>query len=250
MWKIIAAILGGIGLALAGYVYWQRSHPPPPPPIAHAFAPTLHLAPPGTFFLVRYQSVTSDSGITGFPPGTKVSLIRESGSAMHVTDGHIEFDVAADDVTNDLDIAARVSSGDARAQEQIGRLIASQSSFISILQATYGCPGRAIDITAVLQARVAGGERHIRAGNDLAGDPAPGCSKTLTVIYAVGGGVPVTDAVREGGSLTFPPQPAPAVVAETPARRRAPYINPLDRPAYDQKHDVARPPRIYYPPRP
>jgi hypothetical protein len=173
-------------LGYGGYRYWQRSHPPPPPPVTNAFAPTLHLAPPGTFFLVRYRSVSTDSGVTGFAPGTKVSLIRESGGMMHVTDGRTEFDIPTDDLTNDLDIAARAASSDARAQEQIGRLLASQLSFVSIVEATYGCPGRSIDITAVLQARVASGERHIRAGNDLAGDPAPGCPKTLTITYAVG----------------------------------------------------------------
>src|ERR1043166_7539948 len=135
MWKVATAIAVAIGLACGGYVYWRWSHPPPP---LAAFAPTLHLAPPGTFFLVQYRSVSSDSGVTGFAPGTKVSLIRQSDSVMHVTDGHIEFDVPADEVTNDLDIAARAASGDARAQEQVGRLITSQSSFISIIQATYG----------------------------------------------------------------------------------------------------------------
>lgn len=239
MWRFLTVIAIAAGLGYGGYVYWQRSH-----------SAIFHLAPPGTFFLVRYRSVTSASGVTGFAPGTKVSLLRRSAGLMHVTDGRTEFDVSPDDLTNDLDIAARVVIGDAQAQEQIGRLLISQSGFISILSATYGCPERAFNVTAVIQARVAGGERYIMAGNELAGDPDFGCPKTLTVTYAVGGGSPITQRVREGESITFPLQPPPAVVAETPARRtfsRGP--NPLDRSAYDQKDHVARPPTIYVLPR-
>lgn len=165
----------------------------------------------------RYRSVTTDSGILGFVPGTKVSLIRQSAQTMHVTD--------------------------ARAQGQVAKLIASQASFVSVIEATYGCPGRSVDVTAVVQARFASGEHRIHAGNDLSGDPAFGCSKTLTITYMVGGGPATTENAREGGSITLPAQPAPPPpVTET----RAPRIpsraqNPLDRPAYDQKLDVSRP---------
>jgi hypothetical protein len=249
MSKIIATviIIAGIGCS--------RHAPsialgPSPSPVAQVVVPTRHLAPPGIFFLTNYRSITTSTGVIGFAAGTKVSLIRNDGKTMRVSDGRSEFDVPADELTNDLDIAARAASGDARAQEQIGRLIASQAIFVSILEATYGCPDRSFDVTAQVQARVARGEQRIQASNELAGDPAFGCPKTLTITYTVGGAGSRTESAREGGSIMLPApaaQEAPSEIRRSPVPRRAP--NPLDRGAYDQKENVARPPRFYNPKR-
>src|ERR1700704_5955428 len=122
MSKTVLVIITVADLGLAGtYFYLRRTPPPPAPrpassPVARA-TPPPHLAPPGTYFLLRYRSVTTDSGVTGFPPGTKVSLLQQSGDSMHVSDGQIEFDVPASELTNDLGVATRAARNDSRAQE-------------------------------------------------------------------------------------------------------------------------------------
>src|SRR3954451_19418812 len=93
--------VGGLGFA-STYLYLQRTPPPPPPappiqarpsPIAKTTPRPGNLAPDGTFFLLRYHSVTTDTGVTGFAPGTKVSLVRKAGQTIRVTDGQAEFDM-------------------------------------------------------------------------------------------------------------------------------------------------------------
>ena len=107
---LLILAVAGLGFA-AIYFYLRRTPPPPPPPapsaqarpspiakttpspIAKTTPPRLrNLAPDGTYFLLRYHSVTTDTGVTGFPPGTKVSLVGNSGQTIRVTDGQIEFD--------------------------------------------------------------------------------------------------------------------------------------------------------------
>src|SRR5215212_11299436 len=96
--------VGGLGFATT-YFYLQRTPPPPPapaPPIQARPSPIAktisspiakntsspiakttprpgNLAPDGTYFLLRYHSVTTEIGVTGFAPGTKVSLVRKLG---------------------------------------------------------------------------------------------------------------------------------------------------------------------------
>jgi len=51
--------------------------------------------------------VKSDSGVTGFAPGTRVNLIEDRGEKLFVTnDDNIRFEAPSDKVTNDLDLAA------------------------------------------------------------------------------------------------------------------------------------------------
>jgi hypothetical protein len=126
---------------------------------------------------------------------------------MHVTDGHVEFDVSAGEVTNDLDIAARIARNDSRTQAQAASLAATQANSIWIVQAVWGVPGRTIDVTAKLQAQVAAGDTVLRAGGTLGGEPTYGQTKTLTVTYAVGTGAPVTETIKEGQSIPLPTPP-------------------------------------------
>ena len=78
-------------------------------------APTVDLAPAGTYFLLQRVSVTSDSGIIGISPGTKVTLISTSSTGMHVTDGQNQFDVGTSQVTNDFGIARQTLKTDREA---------------------------------------------------------------------------------------------------------------------------------------
>jgi pSer/pThr/pTyr-binding forkhead associated (FHA) protein len=94
----------------------------PKPKAITATSPGQHLAPNGTFWLTHRVSATTDSGVIGVPVGTKVTLVRYEGTALRVTDGQHEFDVAQPQVTNDLDLARQVFNADQRAQSQMATI--------------------------------------------------------------------------------------------------------------------------------
>src|SRR5207249_3830510 len=77
------------------------------------------LAPPGIYFATEYMSVRSSGGITGIPPGTRLELVQDMGEVARVTTGQVQFDAKKYQLTNDLDIAAEVSSRDAAEQTPI-----------------------------------------------------------------------------------------------------------------------------------
>ena len=79
-------------------------------------APTVDLAPAGTYFLLQRVSVSSDSGVIGISPGTKVTLISTTPTGMRVTDGQNQFDVATTQVTNDFGLARQTLKADKDAQ--------------------------------------------------------------------------------------------------------------------------------------
>src|SRR5256886_11754086 len=70
------------------------------------------LAPEGTYFLLQRTSLKIDSGVVGFAPGTKVTMLDQGNSASTVTDGQYQFAVPLSQLTNDLDIAADVAKSD------------------------------------------------------------------------------------------------------------------------------------------
>jgi len=221
---LLTLAVAGLGFA-AIYFYLQRTPPPPPPPapsaqarpspiakttpspIAKTTARPRNLAPDGTYFLLRYHSVTTDTGVTGFPLGTKVSLVGKSGQTIRVTDGQIEFDMSAGEVTNNLDIAARLARTDSRTQEQAAALASAQSNSLWIVQASWGSPDNAVDVTSAIKKRVAAGDRTITAGSNLGGNSASGATKALVITYAVGGGAPITETAQPGRSIRLPSVP-------------------------------------------
>ena len=81
------------------------------------------IAPEGTFFLVQRASITTDSAVVGFAPGTKVSLVKQDGPTSTVTTGEYNFDIPSSQLTNDLDIAAGVAKSDLDAQTRIAERI-------------------------------------------------------------------------------------------------------------------------------
>src|SRR4029077_11833400 len=91
---------------------------PSPPPL-----PEQHrLAPEGTFYLMERVVVKSDSGVTGFAPGTRVKLVEDRGEKLFVTnDDSVKFEAPSDKVTNDLDLAALVARHDAQSQQALAR---------------------------------------------------------------------------------------------------------------------------------
>ena len=148
-------ILGLVSIVIIGYLIWhwfaptavapapaQRitpkptaaAHPPPPPkrlaqqPAAQpmpgrSVTPQRRVAPEGTYFLLGRASLRIDSGVIGFAPGTKVTLLDQGDSASTVTDGQYQFTVPSSQLTNDLDIAASVAKSDYTAQARIAELI-------------------------------------------------------------------------------------------------------------------------------
>jgi hypothetical protein len=98
--------------------------PPSNSVAAHPPTPRQRLAPEGTYFFLKRASLTTESSIIGFAPGTKVTMIEQRGSASIVSDGEHQFETASSQLTNDLDIAARVAKADFEAQRKIGEFIA------------------------------------------------------------------------------------------------------------------------------
>jgi hypothetical protein len=147
-------ILGLVSIVIIGYLVWhwfaptavapapvQRSapkpttaaHPPPPPkPLAQQpgakptparpVTPQRRVAPEGTYFLLERASLRTDSGVIGFAPGTKVTLVDQGDSASTVTDGQYQFTVPSSQLTNDLDLAASIAKSDYTAQAQLSEL--------------------------------------------------------------------------------------------------------------------------------
>src|SRR5215470_4621599 len=70
------------------------------------------LAPEGTYFLLQRASLKIDSGVVGFAPGTKVTLVDRNDSMSTVSDGQYQFAVASSQLTNNLDVADSVAQAD------------------------------------------------------------------------------------------------------------------------------------------
>ena len=147
-------ILGLVSILIVGYLAWhwfapaavaptpaQRiapkptaaAHPPPAPKQlaqqspaqptpARPATPQRRLAPEGTYFLLERASLRIDSGVIGFAPGTKVTLLDQGDSTSTVTDGRYQFTVSSSQLTNDLDIAASVAQSDYAEQARITEL--------------------------------------------------------------------------------------------------------------------------------
>ena len=147
-------ILGIASVVILAYLAWrwfaptavaptpaQRSspnaaaaHSPPPkrlapqpagkPTPARPVTAQRRLAPEGTYFLLQRVVLKIDSGVIGFAPGTKVTLLGQGDSASTVTDGQYQFAVEPSQLTNDLDLAASVAQSDYATQAQIAELTA------------------------------------------------------------------------------------------------------------------------------
>jgi hypothetical protein len=88
---------------------------------------TRHLAPDGVLYITRMVSVTTNDGIKGIAPGTKVTVIEQAPGGYKVTDGTSDFSVAEEQVTNDLDLAGALQRHDVQARQQQAALKMSKS---------------------------------------------------------------------------------------------------------------------------
>ena len=101
-------IIGAVSFLGYKYFFSDRIQALPP-----------RLAPSGTFYIKDKISVTTEHGITSFQAGKKVTLVRESGNNLIVTDGRQEVEVAKTSLTNDLDILEGIISSNANQKKQI-----------------------------------------------------------------------------------------------------------------------------------
>jgi len=108
---------------------------PSPVPVATPTPIVRHLAPEGVYFLMERISITTDSGIVGINPGTKLRLLSKTEANWNVTDGHMQFAVTPDQVTNDLDVANAVLKRDMTFSAIISDNIRKQEEENKITQA-------------------------------------------------------------------------------------------------------------------
>ena len=145
-------LLAIVAIALFGYLgwHWFAPAPKPPPPVARpqaqrtpakpatAARPTPakvqvakptparsvatrqpRPAPEGTYFLLQRVSLKIDSGVVGFAPGTKVTMVQQGPQLSTVSDGQYQFGVVSSQLTNDLNFAEDVAKSDYANQAQI-----------------------------------------------------------------------------------------------------------------------------------
>lgn len=132
--KTIIILIIIVAASFFGYKYFfsekLQISPQGPPQISPQISPQSsppRLAPPGTFYVKDKISITTEDGITSLPPGKKVTLVRESGNSIVVTDGIQEFDVARSSLTNDLDILDGITTSHINRQKNIEANAASRS---------------------------------------------------------------------------------------------------------------------------
>src|SRR5436190_5122656 len=148
--RLVAGIVALFAIAVFGWRVYSSAQkavqtPPSPKPVqasaprpkpvqappsnsvaARSPTPRQRLAPEGTYFFLKRASLKTESSIIGFAPGTKVTMIEQRGPTSIVSDGEHQFEIASSQLTNDLDIAARVAKADFEAQRKIGEFIAKR----------------------------------------------------------------------------------------------------------------------------
>jgi thiol-disulfide isomerase/thioredoxin len=121
---LLAAVLGA---GTASALHYTNVYPPPGEgerPRAKLWtrlrAPQRQVyAPEGVFFLNDRVVLKRSSGILAIVPGTAVRVVSQNGGTLHVTDGTVNFDVAKEKLTNDVNRAALLSGRDVETEEAI-----------------------------------------------------------------------------------------------------------------------------------
>lgn len=103
--------------------------PATPEPVPATPVPN-YFAPEGVYFLMVKKSITTDDGITGVRPGTR---LQKQADGSFTTDAGQTLQAAAHEVTNDLRVAQHIVGADAAAsaalrQQMDARAIAEQQN--------------------------------------------------------------------------------------------------------------------------
>jgi len=93
---------------------------------------------------------------------------------------------------------------------------------LKIIGATYGAPGKMVDVTKQLHARIQDNQLTVTASTDLPGDPAPRAEKVLRIAYEQGTHTRFI-SVEDGDQITLP-------VDKSQVRRRRPKIGAASAP--------------------
>jgi len=98
---------------------------PAAPTIATMTVPSEDLAPGTALWIIQRLSVTTKTGVIGILPGSRVTVSKDNGSTITVSDGTHTFEASRTQVTIDPTVAERVAAADyasqvaaAKAQEQ------------------------------------------------------------------------------------------------------------------------------------
>jgi hypothetical protein len=86
-----------------------------PAAVAAATPEPKQFSPTGVYFLTSRLSVMGDDGIIGLPPGTQVT---KQPDGKYLADGHV-VEIPEGQLTNDLQVAARIAGADQAAQAAI-----------------------------------------------------------------------------------------------------------------------------------
>ena len=87
----------------------------PPPPAGP------RLSAPGTVYVTKAFSVTTEHGIYGFVEGAQVSILNEEGNQYRVTDGKMEAKAPKTSFTNDLDVVDAILVKGLEQKSQAGK---------------------------------------------------------------------------------------------------------------------------------
>jgi hypothetical protein len=118
--KAILSIAVCVGIASSSDLTAQNATPTPTAetPVARSLASP---APPAVYFLTQWASVKTHDSIRGYPPGTRLTIIGNFGDHLKVKAGEVEFEVKADQVTNDPQIATQAVKRGVRQQGEVAQ---------------------------------------------------------------------------------------------------------------------------------
>jgi hypothetical protein len=118
--KAILSIAVCVGIASSSDLTAQNATPTPTAetPVDRSLASP---APPAVYFLTQWASAKTHDSIRGYPPGTRLTLIGNFGDHLKVKAGEVEFEVKADQVTNDPQIATQAVKRGVRQQGEVAQ---------------------------------------------------------------------------------------------------------------------------------
>ena len=107
-------------------------NPTPTPTPSPSPTPVVRLAPEGTLYVVEDFSVTTETGIHGFPSGKQVRLISHFGQDVTVADGDVRATQPDRFFTRDMEVVERIFE-DQRARDNATATATSTSIEATVL---------------------------------------------------------------------------------------------------------------------
>jgi DNA repair exonuclease SbcCD ATPase subunit len=83
---------------------------------------------PQTAFLVERKVITNKTGVIGIPAGTRVAIVSRHGDALTVKTPDQQFEVRADEITEDAETARRLSQREITQQEILQKAAAEREA--------------------------------------------------------------------------------------------------------------------------